>query len=84
VLLPARSPNLNAFIERFMRSLKDESLDRMIFFGEASLRRAPNEFMEHYHRERNHQGMGNALLDVQRHLDSRIKTTPIFPHPVAV
>lgn len=63
VLLPARSPNLNAHIERFMRSLKEECLDRMIFFGEVSLWRATNEFIEHYHRERNHQGVGNRLLE---------------------
>jgi transposase InsO family protein len=63
VLLPPRSPNLNAYIERFMRSLKEECLDRMIVFGEASLRRATSEFIEHYHRERNHQGVGNRLLE---------------------
>ncbi len=61
VLLPPRSPNLNAYIERFMRSLKEECLNRMIFFGEASLRRATSEFVAHYHRERNHQGVGNRL-----------------------
>ena len=63
VLLPARSPNLNAYIERFMRSVKEECLHRMIVFGEASLRRATTEFIEHYHRERNHQGLGNRLLE---------------------
>ncbi len=62
VRLPARSPNLNAHLERFMRSLKAECLDRMIFFGEASLRRATNEFLAHYHGERNHQGLGNRLI----------------------
>ncbi len=63
VRLPARSPNLNAHLERFMRSLKAECLDRMIFFGEASLRRATNEFLAHYHGERNHQGLGNRLIE---------------------
>jgi transposase InsO family protein len=48
VLLPPRSPNLNAHIERFMRTMKSECLDKMIFFGENSLRRALTEFSEHY------------------------------------
>jgi len=56
------SPNLNAYAERFVRSIKDECLDRMIFVGQASLRRAVSEYVEHYHRERNHQGLGNRLL----------------------
>jgi putative transposase len=60
--LPARSPNLNSHLERFMRSLKEERLDRMIFFGEASLRKATTEFLTHFHRERNHQGLGNQLI----------------------
>jgi transposase InsO family protein len=51
--LPARSPNLNAFAERFVRSIKEECLDRMIFFGETTLRHALGEFVVHYHVERN-------------------------------
>jgi transposase InsO family protein len=62
VLLPPRSPNLNAFQERFFRSLKSECLDRLIFFGEDSLRRAVREYLAHYHRERNHQGLENRLI----------------------
>ena len=62
VRLPPRSPNLNAWIERFMRSIKSECLDRMIFFGEDSLRRAVREYVTHYHGERNHQGLGNAII----------------------
>jgi transposase InsO family protein len=62
IRLPPRSPNLNAFAERFVRSIKEECLSRMIFFGEASLRHALAQYMAHYHRERNHQGMGNQLL----------------------
>jgi transposase InsO family protein len=62
VLLPPRSPNLNAYVERFMRSMQSECLDRMIFFGERSLRRALKEFEEHYHGERNHQGLGNLII----------------------
>jgi len=62
VRLPPRSPNLNAWIERFMRSIKSECLDRMIFFDEDSLRRAVREYVAHYHAERNHQGLGNAII----------------------
>jgi transposase InsO family protein len=62
VRLPARSPNLNSHLERFVRSLKEECLDRMIFFGESSLRKATTEFLAHYHGERNHQGLGNQLI----------------------
>ena len=60
--LPARSPNLNAHAERWVRSVKEECLSRLILFGEASLRRALSEFTMHYHAERNHQGKGNVLL----------------------
>ena len=62
VRLPARSPNLNAYAERFVRSIKESCLDRMILFGERSLRRASGEFLAYYHRERNHQGLGNQLI----------------------
>jgi putative transposase len=61
--LPPRSPNLNAHLERFLRSLKAECLDRMIFFGEPSLRRAAITYLAHYHAERNHQGLGNRLIE---------------------
>lgn len=63
VRLPPRSPNLNAYAERFVRTIKETCLDRMILFGEDSLRRAINEFAEYYHHERNHQGLGNRLID---------------------
>ena len=63
VVLPARSPNLNAHVERFFGSLKSECLDRMIFFGENSLRTAVREFMAHYHGERNHQGLANRIIE---------------------
>jgi putative transposase len=58
------SPNLNTYAERFVRSIKDECLDRMIFIGQASLRRAVLEYVDHYHGERNHQGMENRLIHV--------------------
>ena len=60
--LPARSPNLSAHIERFMRSLKEECLERMIFFGEKSLHAATVSYVDHFLTERNHQGVGNRLL----------------------
>lgn len=63
LLLPPRSPNLNAHIERFMRSIKTEALDRMIFFGEKSLRNAVKQYLAHYHAERNHQGLENKIID---------------------
>ena len=63
VRCPVRAPNCNAFAERFVRSIKDECLDRMILFGEASLRRALGAYVTHYNAERNHQGVGNRLLE---------------------
>ncbi len=62
IRLRPRSPNLNAFAERFVRSIKKECLNRMIFLGEGSLKHAVKEYMAHYHAERNHQGAGNRLL----------------------
>jgi hypothetical protein len=50
-------------LEKFMRSLKEECLDRMIFFGEAPLRKATTEFLAHFHGERNHQGLDNRLIE---------------------
>ena len=63
VWCPVRAPNCNAFAERFVRPIKDECLDRMIFFGERSRRRALREYVAHYHVERNHQGVENRLLE---------------------
>src|SRR3982074_2220521 len=60
--LPARSPNLNAYAERWVRSVKEECLSKVILFGERSLRGALSEYVEHFHAERNHQGKGNVLL----------------------
>jgi putative transposase len=62
VSLPPRSPNLNAYAERWVRSVKEECLSRLILFGEASLQHALHEYVAHYHHERNHQGKGNVLL----------------------
>jgi len=62
VPLPPRSPNLNAYAERWGRSVKEEYLSRLILFGEGALRHALKEYVDHYHHERNHQGKGNVLL----------------------
>jgi transposase InsO family protein len=62
VRLPARSPNLNAFAERFVRSIKESCLDQLILIGEASLHRATSNFLLHYHQERNHQGLENKII----------------------
>ena len=62
VRLPPRSPNLNAYAERFVRTIKESCLERMILFGEESLRTAIREFTAHYHGERNHQGLDNRLI----------------------
>jgi transposase InsO family protein len=62
IKLPPRSPNLNAYAERWVRSVKEEVLSRLILFGEDALRKVLNEYGTHYHQERNHQGKGNELL----------------------
>jgi putative transposase len=63
VVLPARSPNLNAHCERLVRSIKEEALDQMILMGEASLRSALHQYLSHYHAERNHQGLDHQLIE---------------------
>ena len=62
VKLPPRSPNLNAHLERWHRSVKEECVSKMIFFGEASLREALSNYVLHFHCERNHQGKDNMIL----------------------
>lgn len=59
---PPRSPNLNSHLERFMCSIEDECVSRMISFGEASPRNAVRQFLEHYNAEGPHQGAGNTRL----------------------
>ena len=72
VKLPPRSPNLNAHAERFVRNIKESCLDRLIFFSEESLRNTMQNFVAHYHAERNHQGLANRLIGpVAGHLDNR-------------
>jgi transposase InsO family protein len=62
VLTPVQAPNANAYAERFVRSIRAECLDRLILFRERRLLRALDEFVAHYHGERNHQGLGNELI----------------------
>jgi transposase InsO family protein len=59
-----RAPNANAHAERFIRSIKQECLDRVIPLGERHFRHTVSEYFAHYHRERNHQGLANALIGV--------------------
>jgi putative transposase len=59
--LPASSPNLNAYAERFVRSIKHECLRHVVPLGERHLRSVLREFVDHYHVERNHQGLGNVI-----------------------
>jgi len=60
--LPPRTPNLNAYAERFVLSIESECLDRMIIVGERHLRHVIEEYVDHYHLERNHQGLANRLI----------------------
>jgi putative transposase len=66
VKLPARSPDLNAYAERFVRSIKSECLAQIIPLGKRHLREAVKEYTEHYHFERNHQGLDNELIEKPR------------------
>jgi transposase InsO family protein len=66
VKLPARSPDLNAYAERFVLSIRSECLDQIVPLGEHHLRKAVREYTEHYHAERNHQGRGNELIETPR------------------
>jgi transposase InsO family protein len=60
---PFWAPNCNAHAERFVRSIREECLNRVILLGEGHLRRTLADFLAHYHRERNHQGLDNELID---------------------
>ena len=74
VRLPPRSPNLNAHAERFVRSIRESCLDRFILFGESSLRTIIQNFVIHYHRERNHQGLDNRPIEADPDLEKTPKT----------
>jgi transposase InsO family protein len=62
ILLPPRSPNLNAHCERFVRSIKEEALEQMVMLGEQALYHVIQQYLAHYHVERNHQGLANELI----------------------
>ena len=78
VLIPERAPNANAYAERFVRSIKEECLDRLIPIGERHFRRAVTEYVEHYHEERNHQGLDNRLISgpLAIKMTSRVRRRP--------
>jgi transposase InsO family protein len=63
VRTPPSAPNCNAYLERFHGSFKRDVADRLIFFGECHLRRVIDEYLAHYHRERNHQGLGGRIIE---------------------
>jgi putative transposase len=69
VPLPPRSPNLNAFAERWVQSVKEEALSKLILFGERALRHALKEYTTHFHVERPHQGIGNVIPSPASRLD---------------
>jgi putative transposase len=75
IRLPAHSPDLNAYAERFVLSIKSECLNKLVLLGERHLRRAVGEFVGHYHLERNHQGLDNRLLTAPA--SPRSDTAPI-------
>ena len=66
VQTPFRAPNCNAYAERFVRSIKEECLNRIVVLGEAHLRRTLTAFAAHYHGERNHQGLHDRLIAPER------------------
>jgi len=61
--LPAQSPNLNSYAERFILSIRSEYLNKIILFSESQLRRVVTSYVEHYHLEGNHQGLDNELIE---------------------
>ena len=78
--LPPRSPNLHAFAERFVRSVKEEALSRFILFGENALRHVLSEYVAHYHAERCHQGIGNVIPFPAKHAANDHESGPIQCH----
>jgi hypothetical protein len=75
VVTPVRAPNANAYAERFVRSIREEYLERLVLLGERRLHRTLKEFLVHYHGERNHQGLGNRLIapDVAERVGARVR-----------
>ena len=78
VRLPPRAPNMNSHLERFFGSLKTECLHRLVLFGQTATRKAVNQYLEHYHAERCHQGLGNDLIVPMAHspdVNAELETT---------
>jgi hypothetical protein len=67
------APNFSPFIERFVRSIKSECLERMLIFGEAHLKYCIEQYVQHYHQERPHQGLGNEIISPQRQGTGRVE-----------
>ena len=78
VFTPGRAPNANAYAERFVRSIKEECLDRLIRLGDRHFRRAVAEYVEHYHHERNHPALDNFLISGSPviQMTSRVRRRP--------
>ena len=78
VLIPERAPNANAYAERFVRSIKEECLDRIVPIGDRHFRHAVAQYVEHYHHERNHQGLDNRLIAVRSstHVSGGVRRRP--------
>ena len=85
VQTPFQAPNCNAYAERFVRSIKEECLNRVIPFGERQLRQTIAGYASHYHRERNHQGIENRLIEgaavgeCRPHSPSAKRRAPVDP-----
>jgi putative transposase len=71
LILPPRSPNLNAYCERFIRAIKEEALGHMVMLGESALSYVIHQYLAHYHTERNHQGLANQLITPKPDLESQ-------------
>ena len=78
IRLPAKRPNLNAYAERFVRSIEEEARRRVVPLGEGHLRTVVREYVTHYHEERNHQSIGNQLIAPR--LESKAKAGPVHRH----
>jgi putative transposase len=78
VLIPERAPNANAYAERFVRSIKEECLDRIVPIGDRHFQHAVSQYVEHYHHERNHQGLDNRLIAVgsSTHVSGGVRRRP--------
>ena len=79
IRLPPKSPNLNAYAERFVRSIKEECLHRVVPLGEGHLRLIVHEDVEHDHRERNHLDLGDVAHGSEPRRPGSLRTSPSTP-----